>query len=67
MKIKVTISSDGQLTLITQEGDFEGGKTTLEALLGALKAQGVAATQVGQVETHRHDTLPVHQHEHHHS
>jgi hypothetical protein len=55
LKIRVKIHRDGKLELITTEGDFQAGKTTLEALLGALQAQGVDATLVGQVETHRHD------------
>jgi hypothetical protein len=55
LTVRVKIHLDGKLELITTEGDFESGKTTLEALLGALQARGVDATLAGQVETHRHD------------
>jgi hypothetical protein len=55
LTVRVKIHLDGQLELITTEGDFQSGKTTLEALLGALQAQGVEAQMAGQVETHRHD------------
>jgi hypothetical protein len=54
MKIKVTIKQDGTLDLITQDGDFDTGKATLEALLQALQAQGVEAQQTAPVETHNH-------------
>jgi hypothetical protein len=56
MQIKVTLNAEGQLELITQDGDFATGKTTLEALLKALQAGGVDAQQTGQVETHNHAT-----------
>jgi hypothetical protein len=55
LRIRAKIHLDGKLELITTEGDFQSGKTTLEALLGALQAQGVDAQMAGQVETHRHD------------
>jgi hypothetical protein len=55
LTVRVKIHVDGKLELITTEGDFQSGKTTLEALLGALQAQGVEAQMTGQVETHRHD------------
>jgi hypothetical protein len=55
LTVRVKIHLDGKLELITTEGDFQSGKTTLEALLGALQAQGVSAQIAGQVETHRHD------------
>lgn len=64
IKTKVKISRSGGIELITQEGDFATGKTTLEALLTALQAQGVSATQSGQVETHRHDLQITHLHDH---
>jgi hypothetical protein len=55
---------DGRLEFITQEGDFETGKTTLEALVTALNAQGAAVQPTGQVETHRHDLESLHLHQH---
>ena len=55
MKIKVTLTKDGTLSLTTQSGTFEFGKPLLEGLLDALKASGINAQQVGEVETHRHD------------
>jgi hypothetical protein len=57
MNIKITITQDGTLSLITQNGDFETGKATLEALLQALQAQGVQAEQVAPVETHNHTVV----------
>jgi hypothetical protein len=54
---KVRVDPTGQVELITEEGDFAFGQTALEALLGAIQAQGVDAQPTGQVETHRHDLM----------
>ncbi len=64
LTVQVTIYPDGTLDLVTQEGDFAGGKTALEALLAALQAQGVGIQQSGQVETHRHDLQLTYTSEH---
>lgn len=55
MKIKITVDRMGGLTLVTQDGDFEGGEATLNALLAALQAQGVSVQNASPVETHNHD------------
>ncbi len=64
ISILVKAHLDGRLEFITQEGDFETGKTTLEALVTALNAQGAAIQPTGQVETHRHDLEALHLHQH---
>lgn len=57
MKVKLTITKDGKIELITQEGDFDAGKDTLEALLAALQAKDIDIQQTGQIETHNHEVL----------
>jgi hypothetical protein len=57
MKIKVKVDRMGNLDLVSQNGDFAGGKAMLEALLASVQAMGVNAQQTGQVETHNHDVL----------
>jgi len=55
MKIEITMDRFGGLTMVTQEGDFESGEATLNALVAALQAQGVSVANASSVETHNHD------------
>jgi len=55
MKANLVITLDGQVTIVTQEGSFEGGKAAIESLLSGLKAQGIEVVLSGPVEQHRHD------------
>ncbi len=55
MKAQIVITLDGQVSLITQEGTYEGGTAKIESLLAELKAQGLEINLTGPVEQHRHD------------
>lgn len=68
MKAQIVITLEGEISVVTQEGNFEDGKARIEALLAALKAQGLEIDLAGAIEQHRHDDPgEVHAHEHVHS
>jgi len=64
--VLVKVHLDGRIEMISQDGDFDTGKTVLEALLAALQVEGVNIQPTGQVETHHHDVLTVNSYEHYH-
>jgi hypothetical protein len=55
--VKVEVDRLGRLELITQDGDFDTGKTALETLTKALSANGAQVEPVGEVETHNHEVM----------
>jgi hypothetical protein len=68
MKANIVILPTGEVSIVTQEGAFEAGKERIEALLQALKLQGLKIDLAGQIEQHRHDDEGGHlaNHEHAH-
>lgn len=69
MLAKVTIGTDGKLSIITQEGTFEGGKKAIEKFLASLGLDGLPFEVVSEkdFEQHRHDDPATHAHVHHHA
>lgn len=55
MKAQIVVTLDGEIQVITREGNFEEGRLAIEQLLATLKAQGVNVELDGPVEQHRHD------------
>jgi hypothetical protein len=65
MKAQIAITTDGKLTIITQEGTFEQGQAILLELLQTLGVNGLDITVDGPIEQHRHDdTNTQHTHQH---
>ena len=54
MNVKIAITQDGEITAITQDGDFQQGATLLNNLLIALNANGLNLEQQGEIEQHIH-------------
>lgn len=65
MKAEVVISPSGEVTIVTREGTFDGGKEKVEQLLARLKASGVKIQGEPKFEQHRHDEEEL-KHRHHH-
>ena len=68
MKAKITITPDGKISVITQEGTFEAGKEEIKRFLADLGMEGVEFELVSDkdFEQHRHDGQE-HAHEHVHT
>lgn len=62
MQADITIGLDGEITVITREGTYQGGVEKITALLEALKSRGVDIKDI-KVEQHRHDDEQVHIHQ----
>lgn len=62
MQADITIGLDGEVTVITREGTYQGGVEKITALLEALKSRGVNIEGV-KVEQHRHDDEQAHIHQ----
>lgn len=54
MKANIVITPDGQISIITQEGNLEGGQAAINKLLAALNVQGTKIKLNGPIEQHRH-------------
>lgn len=59
MKANIVITLDGEVSIITQEGDFETGKAKIEQLIEELKILGVDLNLEKSIEQHRHDDEKV--------
>mgnify|MGYP001136377041 CR=1 FL=1 len=71
MLAKVTIGTDGKLSIITQEGTFEGGKKAIERFLTDLGLNGLPFEVTSEKDFEQHHDDPaahahVHQHVHEH-
>lgn len=65
MKAKVVILPTGEISIVTQEGTFEGGQGKINALLAALNLEGLNIKLDKPMEQHRHDGPEgVHAHSH---
>lgn len=62
MQADITIGPDGEITIITREGTYQGGTEKITALLEAFKSQGVNIEDI-KVEQHRHDDEQIHIHQ----
>jgi hypothetical protein len=55
VKAQIVITLEGEIQIITREGNFETGQADIARLLESLAAQGVKVELTGPVEQHRHD------------
>ncbi|MEM3486029.1 MAG: hypothetical protein QXI12_10465 [Candidatus Methanomethyliaceae archaeon] len=70
MKATITITADGKISIITQEGTFEGGKDQIKRFLASLSLEGIEIAPVEEkdFEQHRHDDVEhAHAHVHTHN
>lgn len=63
-RARVAAALNGELMIMTEEGDFARGSKDILDLLNNLKASGVNFKEVGRPEQHRHDD---HEHAHTHA
>ncbi len=62
MRIRIVLMPDGQIGLFSEQGTLADGERDLTRLLNELGATGIQFSQIGDVEQHRHDDTPTHQH-----
>lgn len=57
MKGRIVIESNGKVSIFSEEGSFEAGAAKIKDLLAKLEAAGLQLSDVGQIESHRHDDI----------
>lgn len=61
MQADIAIGPNGEVTVITREGTFQGGVEKIAALVNTLKNLEIDIKDV-KVEQHRHDDEKIHIH-----
>lgn len=62
MQADIIIGPNGEVTIITREGTYQGGVEKITALLGVLESRGINVEDM-KIEQHRHDDEQVHDHQ----
>jgi len=62
MKIRIIITPDGEIGFFADEGTFDQASEKLEMLKQDLQALGLALTDIGKIEQHKHDQEHAHTH-----
>lgn len=64
IKATVTITPDGEMMIITNDGTFADGLKSIAELSEQLEKDGIKIDGSPKFERHRHDEGEVHQHHH---
>lgn len=63
MKFRIEITPEGEVTFFTENGTYDAGKVSVEAIKALLNGEIAGLNMVlGETEQHRHDDPSEHNH-----